>query len=63
MKDFHTPDAKGDRTTLSFSDRELLETQILPTAHRWLKLYPNLRRAAQQTLDYWNEPHSMEAAE
>ena len=48
----HAP--RGDRSTLSFDELELLENKILPTARRWLGI-PGLADKARSTLDYWGE--------
>lgn len=46
--------ARGDRRALTFDERELLETKILPTARRWLKI-PGLADHGKQTLRFWGE--------
>jgi len=51
-----TSDKGGDRYTLSGKELALLETQIIPTAKRWLRMFPNLRSHAISTLEYWHEP-------
>ena len=44
------------RASLSFDEREILDTRVLPTARRWLRQYPGLRDHAISTLNYWGEP-------
>jgi hypothetical protein len=44
------------RASLSFDEREILDTRVLPTARRWLRQYPNLAEHAAKTLTYWGEP-------
>lgn len=44
----------GDRMLLNFSDRELLETKVLPTARRWLGI-SGLRDHGEATLKFWGE--------
>lgn len=46
--------ARGDKTKLTFDERALLETKILPTARRWLN-DPALRDHGEQTLAFWGE--------
>jgi hypothetical protein len=48
------PHVMGDRTALSYDERMLLETKILPTARRWLDM-PGLDTHGMQTLAYWGE--------
>lgn len=49
-------DEGGDRYALSGSYLSLLENQVIPTARRWLRMFPGLRGHAVQTLKYWKEP-------
>jgi hypothetical protein len=51
-----TSDKGGDRYTLSGKELSILESQTIPTAKRWLRLFPNLRSHALSTLQYWHEP-------
>lgn len=44
------------RTSLSFDERGILETRVIPTARRWLRESPNLAEHAVKTLTHWNEP-------
>lgn len=44
----------GDKTKLTFDERDLLENKILPMARGWLSR-PGLRDHAAQTLTYWGE--------
>lgn len=44
----------GDKSRLSMDQRHMLETQILPTARRWLNV-PDLADQAKSTLAYWGE--------
>ena len=46
---------RGDRDKLNSQERALLD-QVLKTARRWLREFPNLRHHAMQTLEYWSEP-------
>ena len=55
MNSAQMPDAKGDRSKLSFDKLELLENEILPRARKWLVKYPGLKEQAQKTLAYWGE--------
>jgi hypothetical protein len=48
--------ARGDKYTLDGMERATLDNKVLPTAKRWLRMYPGLRHHAIQTLDYWGEP-------
>ena len=43
---------RGSKESLSMDERHILETQILPTARRWLDL-PGLRSHGESTLAYW----------
>lgn len=52
MNDFQRKN--GDRNSLSFDQRDLLENQVLPTAREWLKI-PELRAHGAQTLEFWGE--------
>ena len=45
---------RGDKAKLSFDERELLETKVLPTARRWLSI-PGLSEHGAQTLAFWGE--------
>jgi hypothetical protein len=45
---------RGDKSALTFDQRELLETSIIPTARRWLFI-PGLHEHARKTLAYWGE--------
>lgn len=44
----------GDKASLSMDERHLLETQILPTARKWLNV-PGLAGHGKSTLAYWGE--------
>lgn len=46
----------GDRFKLSGSERSTLEGDLIPSARRWLRMYPGLRNHAKATLQYWGEP-------
>lgn len=46
----------GDKMTLSSHDLETLEGRVLPTARRWLRMYPGLRQHAIKTLEFWGDP-------
>lgn len=48
---------RGDRATLSFTDLEILETKVIPTAKRWIVEYRNgfMAENARKTLAYWGE--------
>ena len=48
------PASEGDRSKLSADQRTILETEVLPTARRWLNL-PDLRKHGEKTLAYWGE--------
>ena len=43
------------RMHLSPSEVNILETQVLPTARRWLRTMPHLAPHAVQTLTHWGE--------
>ena len=43
---------RGNKTSLSMDERHTLETKILPTARKWLKM-PGLRSHGENTLTYW----------
>ena len=45
----------GERDTLDSIQLQVLQTQVIPTARRWLRLYPGLREHAISTLEYWGE--------
>lgn len=45
---------RGDRSKLTFDQRSLLETEVIPTARRWLDV-PSLREHGEKTLDFWGE--------
>lgn len=45
---------RGDRSSLTYDEREILENKILPTARRWLS-HPELKAHAEQNLAYWGE--------
>ena len=45
----------GDRGTLDGIQLHKLESEIIPTARRWLRQYPGLRSHAISTLEYWGE--------
>ena len=49
-----TDKIEGDKSKLSVDQIELLETQILPTARRWLSI-PGLADRGKQTLAFWGE--------
>lgn len=46
---------RGDRSSLTFDELELLENEILPTARRWVREIPGLADHGKQTLAYWGE--------
>lgn len=50
-----TAEKGGDKTALNSVERQALEFKVLPTARRWLRLYPGLRSHAISTLEYWGE--------
>lgn len=45
---------EGDRSRLTYDERTLLETVVLPRARRWMA-HPELRDHAAKTLSYWGE--------
>ncbi len=45
---------RGDRATLSRDQLHKLETEIIPTARRWLSI-PGLASKGRATLDFWGE--------
>ncbi|WP_156025866.1 hypothetical protein [Sulfitobacter sp. 20_GPM-1509m] len=45
---------QGNRQSLTYDQRDLLENTVLPTARRWLKI-PGLESQAKTTLAYWGE--------
>ena len=49
-------DKGGDRLKLDSMKLSILESQVIPTARRWLRKFPGLRRHAMDTLEYWGEP-------
>ena len=49
-------DASNPRIGLSPMELTILDTQVLPTARRWLRLSPDLAKHAIQALNYWGEP-------
>lgn len=58
MRDFANPH-RGDKLMLRADELDLLESQILPTARRWLS-DPGLADHGRQTLMYWGEEIPME---
>ena len=44
----------GDKTELTHDELYILESQIIPTARRWLEI-PGLAASGRQTLEYWGE--------
>jgi hypothetical protein len=46
----------NNRDGLTGAELNILETQVLPTARRWLREYPGLAEQAVKTLTYWGEP-------
>lgn len=54
MKDFRLQG--GNRETMSGAELEILDTNILPTARRWLREFPGLAEHAISTMQYWREP-------
>jgi hypothetical protein len=46
---------RGDRSKLTGHELHILDTQVLPTARRWLTQFPGLAHHARQTLAYWGE--------
>lgn len=46
---------QGNRNALTFDQREILESEVLPTARKWVREYPSLRSHGRQTLAYWGE--------
>jgi hypothetical protein len=51
-----TGQGRGDRHTLDGIQLTALENKVLPTARRWLRMYPGLRSHAIAVLEYWSEP-------
>ena len=45
----------GDRRTLTGEELRVLDGEIIPTAHRWLRECPHLAEHAIKTLTYWQE--------
>lgn len=45
---------QGDKAQLTPDELELLETKILPTARKWLRI-PGLAEHGRSTLAYWGE--------
>ncbi|MEM9360719.1 MAG: hypothetical protein AAGB04_31480 [Pseudomonadota bacterium] len=56
-------DRAAKRAKLSRDEIFVLDTEVLPTARRWLDI-PGLRDQAISTLNFWGEavPDGMEAA-
>ncbi len=54
MKDFNPQ--RGNRENLTRDELEILDTKVLPTARRWLRMFPGLAHHAVSTLQYWGEP-------
>lgn len=48
------PEGRGDRSTLSRDELEILETRTIPLAREWLKI-PGLAEHGRAFLDYWGE--------
>lgn len=46
---------RGDRSKLTRDQLYLLESQILPTARRWVQEIPGLAHHGRQTLEFWGE--------
>lgn len=46
---------RGDRGTLNGIQRADLEDSVIPTARRWMRVYPGLRQHAMSLLEYWGE--------
>jgi hypothetical protein len=46
---------QGDRAELSGHELQILDEKVIPTARKWLRVYPNLAHHAAQTLAYWGE--------
>ena len=46
---------QGNRNSLTFDQRDLLESTVLPTARRWVLKYPGLADQGRQTLAYWGK--------
>lgn len=49
------PTQRGDKNKLTRDQLFQLETEILPTARRWVENYPSLAQHARQTLEFWGE--------
>ncbi len=49
----NSPKKGGSRQALSHDELALLETQIIPTAQRWVREIPELAAHGRATLDYW----------
>lgn len=45
----------GDRNKLDGIQLSALEGRVIPTARRWMRLYPGLRQHAMSLLEYWGE--------
>ena len=51
-------DGHDKRSKLNFDERETLHNQVLPTARKWVREYPEgsiLHRHGKKTLEYWGE--------
>lgn len=46
---------RGDRRSLTFDQRELLENEVLPRARLWAREFPGLAAHGKSTLVYWGE--------
>lgn len=57
---------RGDVKSLSREERETLETEVIPTAKRWMNKYQagtTLHEQGKKTLEYWNRlPGQMRSA-
>lgn len=53
MKDFQP--SNGDRSRLTLDQLQTLESQVLPTARRWVREGGALADHGRQTLAYWGD--------
>ena len=57
---------RGDASALTYDERQILETKVIPTAERWMQEYQagtTLHEQGKKTLEHWGRlPVNMGAA-
>lgn len=56
-------EVRGNKEELNYSERDMLENTVLPTAEKWVAEMPGLADQGRRTLLFWGELDRLNRAE